>query len=64
MSLIENQIISALTKRFSISTSIDEDGDDVTLVVNSHLGDKIIFTHETDLTPMIDLIVKRINRDV
>lgn len=64
MSLIENQIISALTKRFSISTSIDEDGDDILLVVNSHLGDKIIFTHETDLTPMIDLIVKRINRDV
>jgi len=63
MSMIENQIISALTKRFSISTSIEEDGDDVTLLVNSHLGDKIIFTHETDLTPIIDIILQRISRD-
>jgi len=63
MSLIENQIISALTSRLSITTSIDEDGDDVTLLVNSHLGDKIIFTHETDLTPIIEIIKKRIEEN-
>ncbi len=63
MSLIENQLITALKKRFSITTEIVEDGDDVTLVVNSHLSGEIIFSQRTDLTPLISLILKRINQD-
>ncbi len=63
MSLVENQIINALSKRFSITTEIIEDGDDVSLIVNSHLSGKIIFTHKTDMSPFIDIILKRINQD-
>ena len=63
MSMIEKQLISALKKRFSITTEIVEDGDDVTLVVNSHLSGEIIFSQRTDLTPLISLILKRINQD-
>ena len=63
MSLIENQLISALKKRFSITTEIVEDGDDVSLIVNSHLSGEIIFTHKTDMSPFIDIILKRINQD-
>ena len=60
MSLIENQLISALKKRFSITTEIVEDGDEVSLIVNSHLSGDIIFTQKTDLQPFIDIILKRI----
>ena len=60
MSLIENQLISALKKRFSITTEIIEDGDDVSLIVNSHLSGDIIFTQKTDLTPFIEIIKERI----
>ena len=60
MSLIENQLISALKKRFSITTEIIEDGDEVSLIVNSHLSGDIIFTQKTDLTPFIEIIKKRI----
>jgi hypothetical protein len=60
MSLIENQLISALKKRFSITTEIIEDGDEVSLIVNSHLSGDIIFTQKTDLQPFIDIILKRI----
>ena len=60
MSMIENQLISALKKRFSITTEIIEDGDDVSLIVNSHLSGDIIFTQKTDLTPFIEIIKKRI----
>ena len=60
MSLIENQLISALKKRFSVTTEIIEDGDDVSLIVNSHLSGDIIFTQKTDLTPFIEIIKKRI----
>ena len=60
MSMIENQLISALKKRFSITTEIIEDGDDVSLIVNSHLSNKIIFTQKTDLQPFVDIILKRI----
>lgn len=60
MSLIENQLITALKKRFSITTEIIEDGDDVSLIVNSHLSGEIIFTQKTDLQPFIDIILKRI----
>ena len=60
MSLIENQLISALKKRFSITTEIIEDGDEVSLIVNSHLSGEIIFTQKTDLQPFVDIILKRI----
>ena len=60
MSLIENQLITALKKRFSITTEIVEDGDEVSLIVNSHLSGDIIFTQKTDLQPFIDIILKRI----
>ena len=60
MSMIENQLISALKKRFSITTEIVEDGDEVSLIVNSHLSGDIIFTQKTDLTPFIEIIKKRI----
>ena len=60
MSLIENQLINALTKRFSITTEIVEDGTDVSLIVNSHLSGEIIFTQRTDLAPLISLILKRV----
>jgi len=60
MSLIENQLISALKKRFSITTEIIEDGDEVSLIVNSHLSGDIIFTQKTDLKPFVALILKRV----
>ena len=60
MSLIENQLISALKKRFSITTEIIEDGDEVSLIVNSHLSGDIIFTQKTDLQPFVDIILKRV----
>ena len=60
MSMIENQLISALKKRFSITTEIVEDGDDVSLIVNSHLSGDIIFTQKTDLQPFVDIILKRV----
>ena len=62
MSLIENQLISALKKRFSITTEIVEDGDEVSLIVNSHLSGDIIFTQKTDLAPLIEIIKKRIKK--
>ena len=62
MSLIENQLISALKKRFSITTEIVEDGDEVSLIVNSHLSGDIIFTQKTDLSPLIEIIKKRIKK--
>ena len=60
MSMLENQLISALKKRFSVTTEIIEDGDDVSLIVNSHLSGDIIFTQKTDLAPLIEIIKKRI----
>jgi len=60
MSLIEDQIVNALSRKFSITTEIIEDGNDVSLIVNSHLSGKIIFTHKTDMTPFIKIIKKRI----
>ena len=60
MSLIENQLISALKKLFSITTEIIEDGDEVSLIVNSHLSGDIIFTQKTDLQPFVDIILKRV----
>ena len=60
MSMLENQLISALKKRFSITTEIIEDGDEVSLIVNSHLSGEIIFTQKTDLQPFVDIILKRI----
>ena len=60
MSMLENQLISALKKRFSITTEIVEDGDEVSLIVNSHLSGEIIFTQRTDLAPLISLILKRV----
>ena len=60
MSMIENQLISALKKRFSITTEIVEDGDEVSLIVNSHLSGEIIFTQKTDLQPFVDIILKRV----
>ena len=62
MSLIENQLISALKKRFSITTEIVEDGDEVSLIVNSHLSGEIIFTQKTDLKPLIEIIKKKIKK--
>ena len=62
MSLIENQLISALKKRFSITTEIVEDGDEVSLIVNSHLSGDIIFTQKTDLKPLIEIIKKKIKK--
>jgi len=62
MSLIENQLISALKKRFSITTEIVEDGDEVSLIVNSHLSGDIIFTQKTDLAPLIEIIKKKIKK--
>ena len=63
MSVIENQLISALKKRFSITTEIVEDGDEVSLIVNSHLSGEIIFTHTTNLEPLLSIIVKRIENE-
>ena len=60
MSMLENQLISALKKRFSITTEIVEDGDEVTLVVNSLLSGEVIFTQKTDLAPLINIIKERI----
>ena len=60
MSLIENQLISALKKRFSVTTEIIEDGDDVSLIVNSLLSGEVIFTQKTDLAPLINIIKERI----
>ena len=60
MSMLENQLISALKKRFSITTEIIEDGDEVSLIVNSHLSGEIIFTQKTDLQPFVDIILKRV----
>ena len=62
MSMIENQLISALKKRFSITTEIVEDGDEVSLIVNSHLSGDIIFTQKTDLSPLIEIIKKKIKK--
>ena len=62
MSMIENQLISALKKRFSITTEIVEDGDEVSLIVNSHLSGDIIFTQKTDLAPLIEIIKKKIKK--
>ena len=61
--IIEKQIVNALSKKFAITTEIIEDGDDVSLIVNSHLSGEIIFTHKTDMSPFIDIILKRINQD-
>ena len=58
--IIEKQIVNALSKKFSITTEIIEDGDDVSLIVNSHLSGDIIFTQKTDLQPFIEIIKKRI----
>ena len=58
--IIEKQIVNALSKKFSITTEIIEDGDDVSLIVNSHLSGDIIFTQKTDLQPFVDIILKRI----
>jgi len=58
--MLENQLISALKKRFSITTEIVEDGDEVTLVVNSLLSGEVIFTQKTDLAPLINIIKERI----
>ena len=63
MSMIEKQVIIALKKRFSVTTEIIEDGDTVSLIVNSHLGEDTIFSQETDLTPLIDIIIKIIKND-
>ena len=60
--IIENQIVNALSKKFSITTEIKEDSDSVSLIVNSHLSGKIIFTHETDLRPLIEIIKKKIKK--
>ena len=60
MSMIENQLISALKKRFSITTEIVEDGDEVSLIVNSLLSGEVIFTQKTDLAPLINIIKERI----
>ena len=58
--IIEKQIVNALSKKFAITTEIIEDGDDVSLIVNSHLSGEIIFTQKTDLQPFVDIILKRI----
>ena len=60
MSIIENQIVNALSKKFSITTEIKEENDNVILIVNSHLSGKIIFQHKTDLEPLIAIITERI----
>jgi len=58
--IIEKQIVNALSKKFSITTEIIEDGDEVSLIVNSHLSGDIIFTQKTDLQPFVDIILKRV----
>jgi len=62
--IIENQIVNALSKKFSITTEIIQDGDDVSLIVNSHLSGKIIFTQTTPLNQLIEIITSRIEKRV
>ena len=58
--MIEQQLVAALRKRFSISTEIVDNEYETSLVVNSILSGEVIFQHKTDLEPLIQIITKRI----
>ena len=61
--IIEQQLINALSKKFSITTEIINNEYETSLVVNSILSGEVIFQHKTDLNPLIEIITKRIKEE-
>ena len=54
-----NSIIERLSSAFRIETEIEEKENTVILYTHSFLGTKLLYSHSLDLSPLIDIAVRR-----
>ena len=54
-----NKIIERLSSAFRIETEIEEKENTVILHTHSYLGTKLLYSHSLDLSPVIDIAVRR-----
>ena len=54
-----NSIIERLSSAFRIETEIEEKENTVILHTHSFLGTKLLYSHSLDLSPVIDIAVRR-----
>ena len=52
--------LEKLAKTFKIEQRIDSTEDTLTLVTDSYIGKKVIYTHELDLLPLLEEMKKRL----
>ena len=55
-----NPIIDKISKKFNVTQEIVSDSDQLTLITRSHIGDKVVYEHSMDLTPLLEEIKKRL----
>ena len=54
-----NKIIDRLSSAFRIETEVTEEKGTVILHTHSYLGTKLLYSHSLDLSPVIDIAVRR-----
>ena len=59
-----NSIIERLSSAFRIETEITEEKNTVILHTKSYLGTKLLYSHSLDLSPVIDIAVKKAKESV
>ena len=55
-----NKLIDRLSSAFRIEQRIESTDDKLTLVTESFLGTKLLYSHEMDLLPLLDEMKKRL----
>jgi hypothetical protein len=58
-----DSMINKLARQFRISQEVKEDGDTISLVTHSYLGNRIIYTYEMPLEPLYELFKRRLDND-
>jgi hypothetical protein len=59
-----NKLIDRFASAFRIEQEIVEEENTVTLHTHSFLGTRLLYSHSMDLTPVIDLAVKRAKEEL
>ena len=58
--MIPNAIIDKLSKHFGIEQEIISNDNELTLVTQSKIKDKVVYEHRLDLLPLLEEMKKRL----
>ena len=61
---VEEKLINSFVKNFSVKTELVEVDETLILRVDSYLKDKIIFSHDQDMSPFVEHLTKSVIKNL